>query len=75
MTIPLDIDNIAGELTIKQPVVPGAKFEAICHLCTWSFHKWTEDEARAWLRTHIIEEHLTPIAERMFIIGTGPKTS
>lgn len=71
----MQIEDFEDQLVVKPPFAPGAKFEARCHLCSWSFHKWTDVEARAWLRTHIIDEHLTPIADRQFIAGTGPSTS
>lgn len=71
----VNIEDFEDDLVIVDPVVPGAKFEARCHLCSWTFHKWTDDEARAWLRTHIIDEHLTPIEGRHFVTGPGPSTS
>lgn len=71
----MHIEDYEDQLVIKPPVVPGAKFEAVCHLCSWSFHRWTEDEARMFLRSHIIDAHLTPIGDRVFVAGTGPNTS
>ncbi len=69
----MEIEYHEDRLTVREPKVPGAKFEAVCHLCSWSFHKWTEQEARSSLREHVIEEHLSK--SREFTIGTGPRTS
>lgn len=71
----VNIEDFEDDLVIVDPVVPGAKFEARCHLCSWSFHKWTDDDARTCLRTHIIDEHLANIEYRKFVSGTGPNTS
>lgn len=71
----MNIEDFEDDLVIVDPVVPGAKFEARCHLCSWSFHKWTDDDARTCLRTHIIDEHLANIEYRKFVSGTGPNTS
>ncbi len=69
------IEEIENDLVVIPPVVPGAKHEARCHLCTWTFHKWSDNEARSWLRAHIIDAHLRPLADRPFIKGDGPATS
>ena len=69
----MDIGDHEDRLTVLKPKITGSKFEAVCHLCSWSFHKWTEEEARSWLRQHVIEEHLS--RSRQFTIGTGPRTS
>jgi hypothetical protein len=69
----MDIGDHEDRLTVREPKVPGAKFEAVCHLCSWSFHKWTKEEALSSLRQHVIEEHL--LESRRFTIGTGPSTT
>ena len=71
----MHIEDLEGQLIIKPPVVAGAKHEAVCHLCTWSFHRWTDEDARAYLRAHIIDAHLNPQNPYDFTIGTGPSTS
>lgn len=55
-------------LRVIPPVVEGAKWEVRCHFenCRWCYFKWSEDEAKAFLRTHIIDAHLTPIEDRPF---------
>jgi hypothetical protein len=71
----MHIEDLEANLTINPPADSRAKFEAVCHLCSWSFHRWTEEEARMFLRSHIIDAHLTPIGDRVFVAGTGPNTS
>ena len=42
------------------PVRDGGKFEARCHLCAWTYHKWTEAEARELLMDHLDTTHINP---------------
>lgn len=70
----MDIESIEDQLIVKPPVVEGSKWEAVCHLCPWSFHKFTEEEARSWLREHVVAEHLTPYVDT-FMTGTSLRKS
>lgn len=51
---------LIGPLKTIAPPRDEMKFEAVCHLCKWTFFKWTVDEARAFLLRHIDETHVNP---------------
>lgn len=49
-----------GPLKILNPAGPRQKFEAQCHLCSWTFFKWTIAEAEELLEAHLQSAHINP---------------
>jgi hypothetical protein len=61
-----------GPLKIRNTQGPNQKFEAECHLCKWTFHKWTIDEASEILVWHLDRKHINPPAQYFLTIDEMP---
>ena len=52
--------TLVGPLQTRMPAMPNQRFEARCHRCPWSYHKWTAEECRELLLWHLEDAHIDP---------------
>lgn len=73
----MNIEDLEDQLTVKPPPEGdrSGRHEAQCHICPWTYFRDTDDDARAFLRSHIIDAHLRPGAHDPLNVETGQSTA